>query len=109
MSAFLCEKLEFERLAGNFKSDTGPGQEQMNERYYDLLEQVERGVDTYWMSEPLRVAFNHRHNLYVEGGDDQMRYGLGVSYSNVDGVMKNSIRDILGANLDLLYRKNKIK
>ena len=102
------EKLEFERLAGNFKSDTGPGQEQMNERYYDLLEQVERGVDTYWMSEPLRVAFNHRHNLYVEGGDDQMRYGLGVSYSNVDGVMKNSIRDILGANLDLLYRKNKI-
>ena len=102
------EKLEFERLAGNFDADMAGAQEQMNERYYDLLEQVERGVDTYWLSEPLRVAFNHRHNLYTEGGDDQMRYGLGVGYSSVDGVMKNSIRNILSVNLDLLYRKNKV-
>ena len=103
-----AEKLEFERLAGNFTTNTAGGQEQLNERYYDLLEQVKRGVDTYWMSEPLRIAFNHRHNLYAEGGDNQMRYGLGVSYSNVDGVMKESIRDVLSANLDLLYRKNKL-
>lgn len=53
------------------------------------------------MSEPLRVAFSHRHNLYMEGGDQQMRYGLGVSYSNVDGVMKSSIRNSFSANLDL--------
>lgn len=103
-----AEKLEFERLSGNFTTETAGGQEQLNERYYDLLEQVKRGVDTYWLSEPLRIAFNHRHNLYIEGGDEQMRYGLGISYSNVDGVMKQSIRDVLGANLDLLYRKNKL-
>ena len=98
------EKLEFERRAGNFKTNIADAQEQLTERYNDLLKNVKRGVDTYWMSEPLRVAFSHRHNLYVEGGDKQMRYGLGVSYSNVDGVMKESIRNTVSVNLDLIYR-----
>ena len=104
-----AEKLEFERLAGNFNINTATSQEQLTERYYDLLSNVKRGVDTYWMSEPLRIAFNHRHNLYVEGGDQQMRYGFGVSYSNVDGVMKSSIRNSFSANLDLIYRKEKFQ
>ena len=99
-----AEKLEFEKLAGNFDINSAISQEQFTERYYDLLSNVKRGVDTYWMSEPLRISFNHRHNLYLEGGDQQMRYGLGVSYSNVDGVMKFSIRNSFSANLDLIYR-----
>lgn len=104
-----AEKLEFERLAGNFNSNLATDQEQLTGRYYDLLENVKRGVDTYWMSEPLRVAFTHRHNVYLEGGDQQMRYGLGVSYSNIDGVMNNSVRDMVSANLDLIYRKGKLE
>ena len=103
------EKLEFEKLSGNFDTNKAISQEQLTERYYDLLENVKRGVDTYWMSEPLRVAFSHRHNLYMEGGDQQMRYGLGVSYSNVDGVMKSSIRNSFSANLDLIYRNGKFQ
>lgn len=104
-----AEKLEFERKAGNFKSNLADVEEQLIQRYYDLLRNVKRGVDTYWMSEPLRVAFTHRHNLYLEGGDQQMRYGLGVSYTNIDGVMKNSVRDMFSANLDLIYRKGKLE
>ena len=34
-----------------------------------------------------------------------MRYGLGISYNNRDGVMKKSNRDGLGVNIDLIYRK----
>lgn len=104
-----AEKLEFEKKAGNFKSNIADSQEQLIQRYYDLLRNVKRGVDSYWMSEPLRVAFTHRHNLYLEGGDQQMRYGLGVNYTNIDGIMKNSVRDLFSANVDLIYRKGNLE
>ena len=99
------EKLEFERLAGIFESESATMQEQLTGRYNQLLQNVKRGVDSYWMSEPLRLGITHRHNIYLEGGDEQMRYGLGVNYSGIQGVMKNSTRDIIGLSLDLIYRK----
>lgn len=99
------EKLEFERLAGAFLSESAAEQEQLTERYNRLLRNVERGVDSYWLSEPLRLGLTHRHNLYMEGGDNQMRYGLGVNYSGIQGIMKSSMRDIMGLSLDLMYRK----
>lgn len=102
------EKLRFELLAGHFQSNL-PGSEEKNMlRYNSLLQNVKKGVDTYWMSEPLRTALNQRHNVYVEGGDNQMRYGFGLNYTNIQGVMKSSNRQIVSGNLDLLYRKNKL-
>ncbi len=103
-----AEKLEFERLAGRFESNLPAVEEENWARYYKLLANVKKGVDTYWMSEPLRIGLTQRHNVYVEGGDKQMRYGLGVNYTNIAGVMKESRREILSGNLDLLYRKNKL-
>lgn len=99
------EKLEFEKLSGVFDNNVAVVQEWLNARYNRLLEDVKRGVDSYWLSEPLRLGITHRHNIYLEGGDTQMRYGLGVNYSGIQGVMKNSIRDIVGLSLDLIYRK----
>jgi len=99
------EKLEFEKLSGVFDSNVAIVQEWLNVRYNRLLEDVRRGVDSYWMSEPLRLGITHRHNLFAEGGDNQMRYGLGVNYSGIQGVMKSSIRNIMGLSLDLIYRK----
>lgn len=102
------EKLEFERLSGRFDSNLTANAGIMQQRYNDLLAEVERGVDTYWMSEPLRLGLNQRHNLYVEGGDDRMRYGVGVNLNNQEGVMKNSSRRVFSGNLDLLYRVGKL-
>ena len=68
-----------------------------------------RGVNTYWLSEPLRVALVHKHNIYAEGGDNAVRYGLGVTYNGTDGVMKNSGNDVIGMNFDLNYRKGKFR
>ena len=103
-----AEKLEFERLAGNFKSNIADYQELKEVRYNKLLSNVLRGVDTYWLSEPIRIGFNQRHNLYVEGGSEQFRYGFGGSYNKIQGVMKSSTRDIFSGNLDLLYRVGKL-
>ena len=103
-----AEKLEFELLAGNFKSNLIAFEEANKIRYNNLLYNVDRGVNTYWMSEPLRTGLTQRHNVYVEGGDSQMRYGLGINYTNIQGVMQESRRQVMSGNLDLLYRKGKL-
>ena len=106
------EKLEFEQKAGFYKSDyTYDAQEQLFlDSLYNLHRaNVARGVNTYWLSEPLRVALVHKHNIYAEGGDNAVRYGLGVTYNGTDGVMKNSGNDVIGMNFELNYRKGKFR
>ena len=106
------EKLEFEQKAGFYKSDyTYDAQEQLFlDSLYNLHRaNVARGVNTYWLSEPLRVALVHKHNIYAEGGDNAVRYGLGVTYNGTDGVMKNSGNDVIGMNFDFNYRKGKFR
>ncbi len=105
------EKLQFETLAGVYRSKSLNPFEQIrldnlrNER----LKEIERGVDTYWLSEPVRPGFNHKHNLYAEGGEGKIRYGIGLSYGNVAGVMKGSDRQTLEGNVDLIYRTGKFQ
>ena len=103
-----AEKLEFERLAGNFTSNIADYQEYQEIRYNKLLANVLNGVDTYWLSEPLRTGLNQRHFISAQGGNEQLRYSLGVSYNKIDGVMKKSGRDILSGNIDVLYRVGKL-
>lgn len=105
------EKLAFEDLAGLYTDKTGSATEQLrldnlrNER----LREIERGVDTYWLSEPLRTGFTQKHNVYAEGGEERIRYGLGVSYADTKGVMRGSDRRVIGGNVDLIYRTGKFQ
>ena len=102
------EKLEFERLAGRYTSKTekeSPEQDKLDELYYSRLKAVRQGVDSYWLSEPLRTVFNHSHNLYIDGGDSNMQYGIGVNYGDDRGVMKGSGRTIMGGDIQIRYRK----
>ena len=105
------EKLEFETLAGVYKDNSGDPFTQI--RLDDLRNQrmleIERGVDTYWLSEPIRPGFTHKHNIYAEGGEDKIRYGIGLSLGDVDGVMENSGRQTLEGNVDLIYRTGKFQ
>lgn len=94
------EKLEFELLAGRYSLDSW-------DLYNERLAEVTRGVNTYWLAEPIRTGINQRQSIYAEGGDEAMRYGIGANYNTIDGVMKNSSRTILSGNVDLIYRKNK--
>ncbi|SHN36473.1 SusC/RagA family TonB-linked outer membrane protein [Chitinophaga sp. CF418] len=106
------EKLEYERLAGRYTANKSSvvlfdAQNTLDELYARRLAAVKRGVNTYWLSEPLRVGITNGHALYAEGGDNQMRYGVGLNYKDLDGVMKGSGRNTWGANVDLQYRKGK--
>ncbi|MGL5682246.1 MAG: SusC/RagA family TonB-linked outer membrane protein [Marinifilaceae bacterium] len=105
------EKLEFERLAGVYSQNSQyvkpdpDTQWQLTDLYNKRLHKVKSGVDTYWLSEPVRTGIVHKHNLYLEGGDDAMRYGAGVSYAGTQGVMYDSKRDVFSGNISLIYRK----
>lgn len=100
------EKLEFETLAGVYSDKSGDpfAQLRLDDLRNERLKEIERGVDTYWLSEPIRPGFTHKHNLYAEGGEDKIRYGIGFSYGNVAGVMKDSDRRTIEGNVDLIYR-----
>ncbi len=66
------------------------------------------GVDTYWLSKPLRTAFQHRHSASVAGGTEVFRYSLDVNAAMQPGVMKGSQNQNLGANFNMTYMKEKL-
>ena len=105
------EKLEFETLAGVYKDNSGDpfAQIRLDDLRNQRMLEIERGVDTYWLSEPIRPGFTHKHNIYAEGGEDKIRYGIGLSLGDVDGVMENSGRQTLEGNVDLIYRRGKFQ
>ena len=95
------EKLEYERRAGLFASTD------LLNYYNRYKEEILRGVNTYWLSQPLRTAVTHRHTLGIEGGDEAIRYSLGLNYGSEFGVMKGSDRTNTGLTLMLSYRRKK--
>ncbi|WP_303179519.1 SusC/RagA family TonB-linked outer membrane protein [uncultured Butyricimonas sp.] len=100
------QKLEVERLSGVYTSSTNHpvSQQRLDELYAGLNKEVERGVNTYWLSKPLRTGIGHKHSLNFEGGDEFIRYNINVSYNNVAGVMKGSNRETFGGGFTFSYR-----
>lgn len=104
------EKLEAERLAGLYLDDKPNEQINLEKKYYDKLELIMKGVDTDWLSQPLRNVFNHKHTIYVEGGaGDVMRYGIDFKYDKNNGVMKGSFRQVTGIGLNVEYLLEKLQ
>ncbi len=97
------EKLELEKNAGLYKSEWVDGQQNYDLEYNYKLGLVNKGVDTYWLSQPLRTALNHKHSLYVEGGDKSIRYGLDFGYYRENGVMKESGRNRGSVGFSISY------
>lgn len=103
-----AEKLAYEVKIGMYSPDSHPGIITAEEAYKKVYDDIQRGVDTYWLSQPLRTGFSHKHSLTLEGGDSRMRYQLGVLYNQVAGVMKKSDRNTLNLNGMLSYTYNNL-
>ncbi|HEY9197359.1 MAG TPA: carboxypeptidase-like regulatory domain-containing protein, partial [Mucilaginibacter sp.] len=76
------DKLKYEKLAGlyNGMNNTAESQDQLDQQYYNKLRNVVSGINTYWLSQPLRNAYGMKHSLYAEGGDSTFRYGINLRY-----------------------------
>jgi TonB-linked SusC/RagA family outer membrane protein len=103
-----AEKLEVERLAGVYSAYSNGIRPDLDavarENYANRKAAVERGVNTYWLSQPVQTGFGQRHSLYLEGGDNAIRYGIDLGYNNTAGVMKNSDRTVYTGGMNLSYR-----
>lgn len=100
------EKLEYELLAERFGNINDPNNVKDTQDYYKRLSQVERGVDTYWIKQPIRNGFTHNHSVGISGGDKKLLFSAGANYKNFEGVMKGSSREIFGGDIKIAYRGN---
>lgn len=102
------DKLELERLSGFYNSTANYRDFLLKKKYAALLEDVVRGVDTYWLAKPLRTGVGHRHGLRLEGGDKSFRYSASLQYNGVAGVMKESDRNSFNGGINLSYHHEKL-
>ena len=105
------EKLAFEKLAGKYTpaSWSATSEFELQKLYNQKLAEIESGIDTYWLTEPLRVGVNQKHSLYIEGGEGSFLFGSGAGYNGISGVMEKSNREVISGNIDLIYRIKKFQ
>jgi len=109
-----AEKLETEWDAGLFEPwgiSSITYENELNSLMWYYLQKrnlVIKGVDSYWLSQPLRTQVNHRHSDNVQGGAEEVRFGFDFYYDNENGVMKKSYRDRFGVGMTFKYDFKKL-
>lgn len=104
------EKLEFERLSGRYNAaESSPSLVvDLGNLYAKHLAAVQKGVDSYWLSEPLQNGYSTNSSINASGGDNAFTYNVGMNYRTGRGAMIGSGRDSYSGSINLTYRKNKI-
>lgn len=103
------DKLQLEWDAGEYYSWSADTRQRLEEIYNRKYAEVERGVDTDWLSKPLRTGVGQRHDLQVAGGVETFRYKASLSYNDVKGVMKESGRQTFNGSLIISYDLDRVK
>lgn len=102
-------KLALEKRVGLYTTPRAENQWPLSRYYNYLLNEVNNGVDTYWLSIPLRVSVGHKQNIRVEGGDKSFRYSASAQYADTEGAMKGSYRKNFNGTINLSYILNSVK
>ena len=105
------QKLQLEQAAGVYNTNPSLGivvKEERERLYNQRLAEARRGVNTYWLSQPLQTSYGQRHSIFLNGGDDYMRYGVDLAYNHAPGVMKGSKRENLSGGINLMYHRDNL-
>ena len=111
------QALEFQRLSGLFDPPVLDEDGGSYANSYNLIrKEILSGVDTYWLSKPLRVGLQQRHSIIIEGSVNRLRanqgnvrYQVNLSLGQNDGVMKESGRMTYGAGTKLIYSHSSLR
>lgn len=102
-----AQKVDYEQKVGLYSSSMATSgdtkQDELDAQLFARLKNVASGVDSYWLSQPLRNASQQKHSLYVQGGDKSFRYGIDLRYQTQPGVMKGSDNKRYSGGLDFTY------
>ncbi|MCK7553693.1 SusC/RagA family TonB-linked outer membrane protein [Chitinophaga sedimenti] len=97
------EKLALEEKVGLYTEENA-GMAVASRNYYNfILSEINRGVETDWLSKPVRTGVGQRHNIRLEGGDNAFRYSLSTQLNDIQGAMKGSSRRTLNGTINLTY------
>ena len=102
------QKLDLEYQSGYYDAERAEYDISLKQKYAKILQDVERGVNTDWLSKPLRTGVGQRHNVKLEGGDRLFRYSATLQFNDVAGVMKESSRKNFNGGINLSYRHEKL-
>ena len=91
------EKLDLEVRAGLYNSS------EREILYRQNVKAVAEGVDTYWIGKPVRTGVGQQYMLNFNGGDENFRYSMNLSYNCVAGAMKGSFRNNFNGGLTISY------
>lgn len=76
--------------------------------YHENLKNVNQGVETYWIGQPVRVGVGQRYNLNLTGGNNTFRWRASLGYNNIAGAMKGSDRNNFSGTIDLSYTHKRL-
>lgn len=101
------DKMAYEQLAGMYdgtnRSNGDASREELDAQLFARLKNVASGVNTYWLSQPLRNSYAQKHSINAQGGDENFRYGIDMRYQTQPGVMKGSTRDRYSGGMNFTY------
>ncbi|MDB5146118.1 MAG: SusC/RagA family TonB-linked outer membrane protein, partial [Mucilaginibacter sp.] len=101
------QKVAYEQLVGLYDTQTSTSgdtkQDDLNAQLFTRLKNVASGVNTYWLSQPLRNAYQQKHSVYAQGGDQSFRYGIDLRYQTQPGVMKGSDNTRYSGGVNFTY------
>ncbi|WP_343524875.1 SusC/RagA family TonB-linked outer membrane protein [Pedobacter sp.] len=105
-----AQKLDYEVLAGLYNSAKQQvPQDQLDEIYYHKKANVIGGVNSYWLSQPLRNTIGHKHAINLDGGSQAFRYNVNLRYQTRPGAMKGSERDQYSGGMSFQYNVKKLQ
>ncbi|WP_225871119.1 SusC/RagA family TonB-linked outer membrane protein [Pedobacter frigiditerrae] len=106
-----ADKLRYEQIAGLYTSspnNTNMGTpDELEAAYYSKLRNVASGVNTYWLSQPLRNTYGQKQSIFAQGGDTTFRYGVDLRYQTRPGVMKESGRNQFSGGMSFSYNPSR--
>ena len=103
------EKLDFEKRTGVYQQEYVQNQYFYDNMYNDRLAAVLSGINTDWTAQPVQTGVSNRTSVYLQGGDDYIRYGVQVAGDLQQGVMKGQDRKNFSGQFDLSYKVKKIR
>ena len=99
-----AQKLELEKDAGMFYDKNPDTYYNLQREYNQKLAAVVSGIDTDWLSKPLRNGVGTKHGISFEMGNERLNLIVGFSYNNVQGTMKGSDRTNYEGSVSISYR-----
>lgn len=102
--------LEAQRLAGIFNDNINHANDIGLKQWYDRrLYDIRSGVNTYWLSQPVRNGLGFNNSLSLSGGTKAVRFSMNLGYNNSVGVMKGSGRTAFNLSSNLSYNNKNLR